>query len=154
MSSTLEECHTIKIADADTSQNHVVRLAIFHVPPTDKSSDTQQSLVIKCAATEDAFPSSWRIPGGHKDSGETIATAIVLEMAEETVVVADHVMDEFDQMLWNSTSNGRVSVQFNCVVVIEDSEQVKLKLQEHSEYRWIAKTNIDDLAMTSEMNKV
>jgi mutator protein MutT len=82
--------HRVLAALADAEQPGAaassVRVAIAIVVVTDPDGAVLLQLRDRDAAAE---PGQWGLPGGHLESGETPAMAVVRELAEETGLVAD-----------------------------------------------------------------
>ncbi|KAI9771998.1 MAG: hypothetical protein M1840_001286 [Geoglossum simile] len=142
------------LRDLDSTKAFLVGVAIFRPSPDPDSSGKYQLLVVKRAESEDTFPNNWEIPGGHVDESDlSVRHTVERETLEETSLVVDGVLGEFDELFWDSRK-GKKNVQFNYVVTVKEFTEIKLNADEHSEWMWVNKGGIDDLLMTPAMNKV
>ncbi|KAI9777493.1 MAG: hypothetical protein M1816_004715 [Peltula sp. TS41687] len=105
--------------------------------------------MIKRAASEEAFPNAWELPGGHvEESDETMRHAVTREVLEETGQVVEQVVGEIDEMAWEGPTT---NVQLNYVVSVRAGQDVKLNPVEHSAWLWASQGDLHDLYMTPEM---
>lgn len=122
---------------------------------TDKAEpDRLELLVLKRADHDDTFAGHHALPGGHVDPGERIIQGLAREALEETGLVIDTVVDEFEEMRWTSKSTGRSNVQLNYVVRVKEPLDIQLDPNEHSAYLWVSESQIDTLNVTARMAKV
>lgn len=143
-----------KSTDLESGMTYLVGVAIFRSAQSPAASDPYELLVIKRASHEEAFPDNWELPGGHVESGETVKECVERETVEETGLMVDRILGEFDELRWISKSKGRVNVQYNYVVTVGEPMDIRLNPEEHSEHMWIKEVDVDGLLMTPAMNKV
>lgn len=143
-----------KSTDLAAGMTYLVGVAVFRLAQSPAGSNPHELLVVKRASHEEAFPDNWELPGGHVEAGENVKECVERETVEETGLVVDHVLGEFDELRWTSKSKGRVNVQYNYVVSVLQPMDIRLNPEEHSEHRWIVEDEVDGLPMTPEMNKV
>ncbi len=98
---------------------------------------------------DDTSPGMYEIPGGGVEKGETLETALIREVWEETglrVTSVDSYMSyfEFDGHI------GRVR-EFDFFVTVEKGE---VKMTEHDDYVWVSREKLYDYPMTKEMRHV
>lgn len=103
-------------------------------------------------ASHDTFPNAWELPGGHLETDETIEDAVRREVKEETGLVVAEIIGEVNPMTWKSKTKS--NVQLNYVVTVKPGGTVKLDLEEHSDWRWASREELESLYTTPEMEKV
>ncbi len=95
-------------------------------------------LIIRRCPTNRYMPLHWDVPGGKKQSGEDIYTAIKREVAEETSLDICALGDPMSVYV-NSTQlpiREDLQIVFSCEV--EDTEKkVILNEREHDRYEWV-----------------
>lgn len=143
-----------KSTDLEAGMTYLVGVAVFRPAQSPAGSDPYELLVVKRASHEVAFPDNWELPGGHVEAGENVKECVERETVEETGLVVERILGEFDELRWTSKSKGRVNVQFNYAVSVVQPMDIRLNPEEHSEHRWIVENDVDGLLMTSAMNKV
>lgn len=143
----------------DSAKVWLVGVALFRTAPSTPQNAPAQKhelLILHRAESEDTLPGYWEIPGGHiEPTDRNVLHAVDRETLEETGLIAQEVVGEFDQMTWTSR-NGKQSVQVNYVVEVTEAAEetvVKLNPDEHSEWMWVKADHIDGLQMTTEMRK-
>ena len=131
----------------------VVGVAIFSSFP---ESPRKKLLLLRRAASEDAFPNMFEIPGGHaEDVDETLLSTVVRETLEETGLVVKHIVDEFEGFEYHS-GNG-LTIQINFVVEVDENDAlvVKMNPEEHQAFAWVEKgEDLDKYQLTDNMRKV
>lgn len=143
-----------KTTNLDFQKTYLVGVAIFRINLDPTSASKHQLLIIKRAPDEDSFPDMWEIPGGHIEQDETILQCIQRETREETGLVVEKVLKEFEEMDWESGTSGQENMQLNFVVAVQEPVVVRLNPEEHSEWMWVEENQIDKLPMTIGMTKV
>lgn len=100
-------------------------------------------LVTKRAKQETTFPEYWDIPGGLADYGELPKDAIVRETKEEVGlnIIPTKVVHEDSNL---DKGKDLIFIRLVYLCRLNDSiDNIKLQLEEHSEYRLI--TSLNDL---------
>lgn len=100
-------------------------------------------LLTKRSSCETTYPEYWDIPGGLADYGELPREALVRETREEIglniiptmIIHEDSNYDESKDLIF-------IRLVYLCDL-IDDIKNIKLQLEEHSEYRLIS--SLDDL---------
>ncbi len=143
-----------KTTDLESHITYLIGVAIFRPALSPTASDPYELLIIKRSSHEDVYPNNWELPGGHVEPGESVKECVERETMEETGLVVDRIIGEFDELRWTSQSKGRVSVQYNYAARVAEPMDIRLNPEEHSEHKWITEIDVDRLQMSSGMNKV
>jgi 8-oxo-dGTP pyrophosphatase MutT (NUDIX family) len=143
-----------KPTDLEAHITYLIGVAIFRPALSPSTSDPYKLLIVKRSSHEDVYPNNWELPGGHVEPGESVKECVERETMEETGLVVDRIIGEFDELRWTSQSQGRVSVQYNYAVRVAEPMDVQLNPEEHTEHKWITEMDVDRLQMSSGMNKV
>ncbi|EGO02060.1 hypothetical protein SERLA73DRAFT_177778 [Serpula lacrymans var. lacrymans S7.3] len=134
----------------------VVGVAIFRLvaSASHMSSMKKELLLLQRASHEDTFPDMYEIPGGHvEDTDDTVLATVFRETFEETGLVVDRVVREFDGFEYPSR-NGP-TVQLNFIVEVHDGGNVTLNPEEHQAFAWVEPgANLGLYALTGNMVKV
>ncbi|KAJ2901904.1 hypothetical protein GGI21_004628 [Coemansia aciculifera] len=130
-------------------------------------TNTRSVLLVQRAAHERSYPNEWEIPGGHVDPGEYILASLAREIYEETGLVVDKVVCEFEGFQYWSTkyeegeSENRADIvlsvctqQLNFGVLVSDTSAVKLDPREHQQYAWCTRETLEQYGMTPTMRLV
>jgi 8-oxo-dGTP pyrophosphatase MutT (NUDIX family) len=108
-----------------------------------KIGGVEKVFLPKRAATKKFLPNVFELPGGHVDYGEDIVTGLKREIAEEFGMTIE-VEDPFFAFTYTNDIKGSHSIEVDYFAsFVEDSQNVKLDLEDHSEYGWFAE---DELA--------
>lgn len=146
--------------DLDPSRRWVIGAAIFQNP----HSPNRTLLLLKRASHETAFPNAWELPGGKVETEYDISVehAVRREVHEETSLQVSQFIGEIEPMTW--VSKRGLNYQLNYVVTVDgngnddghDSATVWVEPnpEEHSDWKWVRETDVDDLFMTPEMREV
>ena len=105
--------------------------------------DNGKYLVTKRAKEESTFPEYWDIPGGLVDYGELPKDAVIRETKEEVgldivptqIIHEDSNLDEKKDLIF-------IRLVYLCELK-DDIKNIKLQLEEHSEYKLIE--SLEDL---------
>lgn len=139
--------------DLDPTKRFAVGIAIHQTLEHERSADRHRVLIIKRTASEEALPNAWELQGGSVESdGETVRHAVARETLEETGQLAQDVLGEIDEMVWQSRRG--TNVQLNYIVTAQEGRDLKLNPDEHSAWLWATQAELDGLYMTSEMRIV
>jgi 8-oxo-dGTP diphosphatase len=152
--SDIEKVRSSTAEELDGHCVYVVGIAIFRRTSTASSSHAWQLLVVRRADTELTFPNKWELPGGHVEEGETIYEALRRETIEETGLVVQDVVGQFEELRWTSRTGEKESVQFNFVATIQQPYKVTLNAEEHSDWKWVEEDDINSLPTSLAMDKV
>ncbi|KAJ5638910.1 hypothetical protein N7528_001300 [Penicillium herquei] len=86
-------------------------------------------------------------------SDRDVRHTVERETLEETGLIVDQILGEFDELYWNSR-RGNKNIQLNYAASIKPDMPIKLNPDEHSDWLWVAEEQIDTLLMTPAMRKV
>ncbi len=99
----------------------------------------------KRAATKKFFPGVYELPGGHIDFGEDIVEGLKREIKEE-LGIRIKVGDPFAAFTYSNPIKGSHSIEVVYFAVSEDPiEDIKIDLDDHSEYIWASEEELDKL---------
>ncbi|HEU0050752.1 MAG TPA: NUDIX hydrolase [Patescibacteria group bacterium] len=99
----------------------------------------------KRAATKKFLPDAFELPGGHIDFGEDIVSGLKREILEE-LGVGLHVGDPFAAFTYINEIKGSHSIEVVYFATFANSKkEVRLNSEDHSEYRWIAEHEINEI---------
>lgn len=108
-----------------------------------KFNGIEKIFLPKRAATKKFLPSVYEIPGGHIDFGEDIITGLKREIKEEFEVDIS-VGDPFASFTYSNPIKGSHSVEvIYFASFISPIENIKLHLEDHSEYGWFSEDELD-----------
>lgn len=99
--------------------------------------------IAKRAASKPFLPGKFELPGGHIEYQEDIAAGLKREFQEEfdlDIVVGD----PFYAFTYMRDGNHVVEINYFAQLADPNAE-IKLKPEEHSEYRWVTKEELDTL---------
>lgn len=90
------------------------------------------------------------------ESNETIGEAVRREAYEETGLTIDRILGEIDELRWESKSGRQRNIQFNYVATVKEGHmEISLNPDEHSDWAWATKGDVEKLhMMTPGMKKV
>ncbi len=98
-------------------------------------------LLLKRSPTLTAFPSSWDMPGGHVEWGESLTHALRREIREETgfaaVVGRPFWTEFFDYPLAGGRSVRSIEIDFFCATRSGGAPRVDPR--EHTRFAWLSK---------------
>ncbi len=95
---------------------------------------------------DDFMGGIFEVPGGGIDEGETVDASLIRELKEETGLIVKKIIRFVDYFEYES-SGGERTRQFNVVVDVENVEKVTLS-QEHTEFVWVKKEDINKFNIT------
>ncbi len=102
-----------------------------------------KALLLKRPA-DDFFPNIFELPSGKVEENENFEQAIRREIKEETGLDIENIIKYLNYFDYNSKS-GKKTREFNFLVKIRLG---KVKLSEHTEYKWISKAELKDNNIT------
>lgn len=123
---------------------YVLGGAIFQQPEDTINEPLPQLLLLK-RAESDSFPGYWEIPGGKMKPGETIREAVYREIFEETGLTVQFVLKELVTVRWVDDQSGDQWVQMGFLVTVEQSADVRLDPEEHSDRTRRSRDEVDEL---------
>lgn len=109
-------------------------------------------LVVTRSHADDFLPGIDELPSGGVDAGESLADGLNRELQEEIGFPADCMDDGFLATFDYLTGSGRTARQFTVSVPCQGRE-VRLS-EEHSEYRWVAATELEAVSLTPKTRSV
>lgn len=105
----------------------------------------QKVFMPKRAMTKKFLPGAFELPGGHIDFGEDMVTGLKREVFEEFNVHIN-VGDPFGVFTYTNEVKGSHSIEVVYFATLADSsENIKLDPEYHSEYRWVAENELDEV---------
>ena len=88
------------------------------------------------------FPNCWDIVGGHLEPGEEIDDALRREVTEETVCAVSHVLGLVGEYRYTA-DDGLTRVETDFLVRVDgDLSRPRLEAGKHTEFRWLAESEI------------
>lgn len=102
-------------------------------------------LLCRRSLTRAWFPGVWDLPGGHREAGETAASALIRELGEELGIGVSNlpseplghvVTDEFNMQVW--------------VITEWCGTPTNLVPHEHEELEWFALEQVRDLRLAAD----
>jgi 8-oxo-dGTP diphosphatase len=101
------------------------------------------------AETKAFLPGLWEMPGGHVNFGEDIVAGLKREVLEEfNMEIA--VGDPFASFTYVNKIKGSHSIEVVYFATFtSDDAQIQVNLEDHSEYRWFTKRDVEDIVEPS-----
>ncbi|MEW2443112.1 NUDIX domain-containing protein [Micromonospora marina] len=88
------------------------------------------------------FPNCWDIVGGHLEPGEEIDDALRREVSEETGWAVSHVLGLVGEYRYTA-DDGLTRVETDFLVRVDgDLSRPRLEAGKHTEFRWLAESEI------------
>lgn len=109
--------------------------------------------VAKRADSKKFLPGVYELPGGHIEFGESMEMGLVREMEEEfnvTVLVEDPFYT-FTYLNKDKTKHTLEVVYFTRL--LDDKQKIKLNPQDHSEFKWLNKEEVEELLLKQNKNE-
>ncbi|KAL9611161.1 MAG: hypothetical protein Q9167_004183 [Letrouitia subvulpina] len=162
LSMSKTECRQTFLQDNGETYDKLVVGAV--IPKLGPEGDWQ-ILLLKRAAHEQFYPNVFEIPGGKvEDSDSTILDAVKREVREETGTEVEQVIGAIESFNYSvekkapaadgtETTVDSMSLQLNFICAVTHHD-VKVNLEEHSEARFVSKSQIKELEMTEHMRAV
>jgi 8-oxo-dGTP pyrophosphatase MutT (NUDIX family) len=98
------------------------------------------------------FPNTWDIVGGHLESGETVQEALYREVTEETGWSVSVVIGELGEYRYTG-DDGVARVESDYLVRVDgDLARPRLEAGKHTEFRWLAESELDVLDEHRDVN--
>jgi 8-oxo-dGTP diphosphatase len=99
----------------------------------------------KRAATKKFLPNKFELPGGHIDFGEQMETGLAREIKEE--LEKDIIVGEpFAVFTYINEVKGSHSIEVDYFAQFKGGiDDIVLHPEDHSEYRWFAESDLDEL---------
>lgn len=92
----------------------------------------------KRAAAKAFLPNKFELPGGHVDYGEDLTQGLRREIREEFGIDVS-VGDSFYAFTYINEVKKTHSVEVVYFAAIKDRQEIKLNLEDHSEYQWLTR---------------
>ncbi|KAL9040308.1 MAG: hypothetical protein Q9214_004541 [Letrouitia sp. 1 TL-2023] len=156
------ECRQAFLQDNGETYDKII---VGAVVPRRGPEDDWQILLLKRAAHEHFYPNVFEIPGGKvEDSDATILDAVKREVREETGTEVEQVIGTIESFNYSvdrkapaadetETTVKSMSLQLNFVCAVTH-HNVKVNPEEHSEARFVIRSQIKELEMTESMRAV
>ena len=110
------------------------------------------SSVLLLKRPEDEFMGGiYELPSGKVEEGETLDGALRREVEEETGLRVKEIkryLGHFDYV----SGSGKPTRQFNFAVAVE--EPIEVRLQEHDDYAWVSREDLDRYPVTDSVKEV
>jgi 8-oxo-dGTP diphosphatase len=91
------------------------------------------------------FPDTWDIVGGHLEPGETVEAALRREVAEETGWQVSIIFGVVGDYAYRG-NDGRDRLETDFLVRVDgDLRRPRLEAGKHTEFRWLAETELANL---------
>lgn len=100
--------------------------------------------VFRRAETKAFLPGKWELIGGHIDYGESLEDGLRREVREE-IGQSCEVEDVFAAFTYINEVKKTHSVELVYLVKLEDDDHITLNPEDHSEYVWVEKSDIDSI---------
>ncbi len=112
-----------------------------------------KALILQRNENEDIYPGMWELPSGKREFFESSHDTLVREIKEEAGLDIEVIQpcSVFEYKI-EKPNEVRDSTQINFIVTSNTSE-VKLS-EEHQNYAWVSKDEIDKYEMSNETKKV
>jgi len=101
--------------------------------------------VQKRSSDRKLFPNCWDILGGHVDAGEGLADALAREIREESGWTLTRIVKHLKTVEWKNNNDDAVREFVFIATVDGDLDNPKLEEDKFSEFRWVAKADLDIL---------
>ena len=106
---------------------------------------TTKVFMPKRAATKKFLPNKFELPGGHIDYGEQMEAGLAREVKEELekdIIVGD----PFAVFTYINEVKGSHSIEVDYFAQFKDGiDDIILHPEDHSEYKWLAESDVDQL---------
>lgn len=100
---------------------------------------------------DDFMGGIYELPSGKVESGEELDEALHREVEEETGLKIKKIIKYISYFDYKSKS-GKKTRQFNFEVVVD--EPIEIKLQEHDNYAWLKKDELEDFSVTDSVKRI
>ena len=107
----------------------------------------REVLLIQRSKTDPSWPNMWEPPRGKIRAGETIIDGLKREVKEETGLSIDPVK-YVDQFQYVRSDGKRISIQYNFLCRMVDTNQQVVLSFEHQNYKWVSKVGILELMVS------
>lgn len=157
-----EECRQTFLQDNSETYDKIV---VGAVVPKRGPEGGWQILLLKCAAHEHFYPNIFEIPGGKvEDSDATLLDAVKREVHEETGIEVEKIIGTIGLFNYfverkvpaadgTETTVKSMSLQLNFICAVAHHD-VQVNPEEHSEARFVSRSQSKELEMTENMRAV
>lgn len=125
--------------DENTIRAQAVKDGVTHIATGIAVIHKGRVLLVR-RALDDYFGGMFELPGGGVDEGESIESAAVRELHEETGLEVEIMLGTFRGFNYTTPKKPQAR-QINFAVTVQDVSKLSLNPQEHDSAVWVTKTD-------------